>query len=89
MRNGNIKRCFCDFRFRLNDVAVSVVRFGNLRFRVAFTAGGYGVHLPKNVREDLLLALVHRGNLLRVVRVCIRLEDILSRILLDFLIFQT
>ena len=76
MRNGDIKRCFCDCRFRLNDVAVSVVRFGNFRFRVAFTAGGYGVHLPKDVREDLLLALVHRGNLLRVVRVCIRLDCI-------------
>ena len=43
---------------------------------MAFTAGGYGVHLPKDVREDLLLALVHRGNLLRVVRVCIRLDCI-------------
>ena len=55
MRNGDIKRCLCNRRFRLNDVAVSVVRFGDLRFRVAFTAGGYGVHLPKDVREDLLL----------------------------------
>ena len=76
MRNGNIKSCFCDCRFRLNNVAVSVVRFGYFRFRVTFTAGGYGVHLPKNVRENLLLALVHRGNLLRIVRVCIRLDCI-------------
>ena len=76
MRNGDIKRCLCNRRFRLNNVAVSVVRFGNLRFRVAFTAGRYGVHLPKDVREDLLLALVHRGNLLRVVLVGIRFNCI-------------
>ena len=43
---------------------------------MAFTAGGYGVHLPKNVRENLLLALVHRGDLLRIILVGIRLDCI-------------
>ena len=43
---------------------------------MAFTAGRYGVHLPKDVREDLLLALVHRGNLLRIVLVGVRLDCI-------------
>ena len=43
---------------------------------MALAPGRNAIHLPKDVREDLLLAFVHRGNLLRIVLVGIGLDRI-------------
>ena len=76
MADGDIQIDLGDGGFRLHDIAIAVIGFGDDRFRPGFRAGRYLVHLPENIREDGLLAVVHGGHLLGVIRVGGRLDGI-------------
>ena len=69
MADGDIQIGLGDGGFRLHNIAVAVIGFGDDRFRLGFRAGRYLVHLPENIRKDGLLAVINAGHLLGVVRV--------------------
>ena len=86
MRHGDIQRGSRFGGFGLHDVAVTVIGFGDDRFRMAFRAGGYIVHLPKYILEKLLFGIVHRGNLHRLIGVGVDLDRVNRK---DFLPHST
>ena len=63
-------------RFCLYDISISVICFGYNGFRHALCSGTDFIHFPKQIFEQLLLVIVHCGNLLRVIRISVCLNRI-------------
>lgn len=63
---------------------MTVISFGNLRFDFAFRSGGYDVHLPKDVLQDLLIGIVHCRNFLGIILILIRFNSVNRKNLLPY-----
>ena len=76
MADRDIQIGLRDRAFRLHDISVTVIGFGNDRLGFGVGAGAYFVHLPKDVREKLLFRFVHRCDLLGIVRIGVDLDRV-------------
>ena len=76
MADRDIQIGLRDCTFRLHDISVTVIGFGNDRLGFGIGAGAYLVHLPKDVREKLLFRFVHRRNLLWIIRIGVDLDRV-------------
>ena len=63
---------------------MTVISFDNLRFDFAFRSGGYDVHLPKDVLQELLFAIVHCCNFLGIILIRIRFNSVNRKNLLPY-----
>ncbi len=60
MADGDIQISLGDGAFRLHDIAIAVVGFGDDRFGLCFGAGADDVHRPEYLFEQRLFSIVHR-----------------------------
>ena len=79
MADRDIQIGLRDRAFRLHDISVTVIGFGNNRLGFGVGAGADLVHLPKDVCEKLLFRFVHRSNLLRIIRIGIDFDRIYGK----------
>ena len=76
MADRDIQIGLRDRAFRLHDISVTVIGFGNDRLGFGIGAGADLVHLPKDVREKLLFRFVHRCDLLGIIRIGVDFDGI-------------
>ena len=58
MTNSDIERGLRALNRLLQNIAVSVIGFDDLRFRLCLGPIGYIVHLPEDIRQQLFLLIV-------------------------------
>lgn len=76
MADSDIQVGLGDGGFRLHDISMAVIGFGDNRFGLGFGTGAYFVHLPENIFENGFFAVVNRGDFLCVIRVSCRFDGI-------------
>ena len=69
MAHGDIQIHRRLFDFFFDDITFSIVRFYDYRLCHFLCFIGNLVHLPEDVFEKLLLLIVHRSNLLGIIRI--------------------